>query len=237
MKRYKRKIADVYNKNLTREEKILYKQAVKQIEETNKRLKQLEKGIDVNKGRYNPKTKRYERQGNIVVLDNGKKTILKQKKIVKYDIGSWASKKLIDNLSEFYNKKKNKISIDSLKLDTAALRKIVKATRKFLNSETSTVKGIKKVEDRTKETISNIVSDVDDITPSDINTLYDFWNDPDWVDATQYIPPSDLYVILAESYDEVDFIDKIKMYIDEGSLEKGDSDMREKLVRIYKKFK
>lgn len=234
MKRYKRKISDTgYSKNLTYEERILYKQAVKQIEETNRRLKKLEKGIDINKGRYNPKTRRFERTGNIAVLQDGQKTLLKSKKYVRYNTGSWASKKLLDNIGEYYNKKTRRISI-SKSVDTAELRKIIKATRNFLNSETSTVKGIKRVEDRTKDTISNIVSD--ELTPSEINTLYDFWNDKDWVDATQYIPPSDLYIILTESEDEVDFIEKIKMYIDEGSL-KGDSDMRDKLVRIYNKFR
>ena len=87
MKRLKRKIVDSnYSKELTNEERALYKKAIKQVEETNKRLKRLERGVDINKGRYNPKTKRFERTGNITILENGKTRRIKTTQLLK-DLG------------------------------------------------------------------------------------------------------------------------------------------------------
>ena len=57
MKRYKRSLADVNKVKMDSETRALYKKALKQIEQTNKRLERLERGADFNKGIYNPKTK------------------------------------------------------------------------------------------------------------------------------------------------------------------------------------
>lgn len=239
MKRLKRKISDSnYSKTLDREERLLYKKAIKQIEETNRRLKKLERGIDLNKAKYNPKTKRWERTGNIVVLENGKKRTIKTTNYLRAKSGTWATKKLSDKLGSLYNKKTNKISMP-VKFDKASLRAIIKATNNFLNSQTSTLEGIKKVQDKTKETIRNIIDNPDNInnfTDNDVETLYNFWNDSDWQDITQYIPPSDLYVIMMDSESDTDFLSKIEMYIDKDSLY-GDADMKDKLVNIYHKFR
>lgn len=240
MKRYKRKITDKkYIKTLDKEERLLYKRAVEQIEKTNKRLQKLEKGIDLNKGRYNPKTKRYERTGNIKIIENGKSIIKKKTNFYKVKNGSWASKKLFNRLVDYYDKKTNSIKLPS-KINKQELRLINKATSNFLNSLTSTLEGIKQVENNTLDTISNIVGKKPNIDREDIETLYNFWNDEDWNDITQYIPPSDLYIILTESVsrDESneEFLRRIEMYIDKDSL-KGDSDIREKLIRVYNKLK
>ena len=80
---------------------------------------------------------------------------------------------------------------------------------------------------------------MDNIDNEDIETLYDFFNDSDFQDVTQYIPPSDIYVILADSKSKGDneesFLRKIEQYIDKDSLY-SDSDMKNKLLRIYNKF-
>ena len=108
-----------------------------------------------------------------------------------------------------------------------------------MKSQTSTIEGIKKVQDTTKETIRNIIDNPDNIqkfTDNDVETLYNFWNDSDWQDITQYIPPSDLYIIMMDSESETDFLSKIEMYIDKDSLY-GDADMKDKLIGIYQKFR
>lgn len=237
MKRYKRKIIKDNSVLLDHEEKILYNRALRQIEETNRRLKKLEKGIDINKGRYNPKTKKFERIGNITIKENGRSITRKTKNIVKFNSGTWASKKLINRVEKYYNPKINRISLPSL-VNKQELRLIIKATKNFLNSITSTIEGINMVEQRTKDTISNIVGN--ELDNEDIETLYNFWNNEDWKDITEYIPPSDLYIILSESTsrDESneDFLKRIEMYIDKDSL-KGDSDIKEKLLRVYNKLK
>ena len=126
-----------------------------------------------------------------------------------------------------------------VKFDKASLRAVIKATGNFLKSQTSTLEGIKNVQDKTKETIRNIIDNPDNInnfTDNDVETLYNFWNDSDWQDITQYIPPSDLYVIMMDSESDTDFLSKIEMYIDKDSLY-GDADMKDKLINIYHKFR
>lgn len=228
-----------YTRTLNIEDKKLYDKVVKQINETNKRLKQLEKGIDINRGRYNPKTKRYERKDSYQIINTrGKKVTIKQANILRRTTGTWASKKLISKLDNYYNNKTKKIILPK-NIDVFELRKISKTLTNFLKSKTSTLEGIKDVEETTKNSISNIVDDMDNIDNEDIETLYDFFNDSDFQDITQYIPPSDIYVILADSKSKGDneesFLRKIEQYIDKDSLY-SDSDMKNKLLRIYNKF-
>ena len=218
----------------------LYRETLKLIKETNRRLERLERGIDLNKGKYNPKTKRFERPDSQVIINKaGKRVRVKTPKIVNYKTGSWASKKLLDRLDNYFKGGKIYISRD---MTTPQLKLINKAITNFLKSKTSTISGILEVEAQTKQNIENIVSDVDmdSITSEDVNTLYDFFNDEDFQDVTQYIPPSDLYVLLMDSKSNGDsdtqFLRKIEMYIDKDSLY-ADSDMKEKLIRIYNKIK
>lgn len=240
MKRWQRIKKDRnYTKTLNQEEKRLYDKVIRQINETNKRLKQLEKGIDINRGRYNPKTKRYERKESYQIINTrGKRVTIKQANIIKRTTGTWASKKLTQKLDKYYNEKTKKISVPkgTNKYD---LKFISKVLDNFLNSKTSTLAGINDVEETTKNSISNIVDDINNINNEDIETLYDFFNDSDFIDITQFIPPSDVYIILADSKSrgdsEEEFLRKIEQYIDKDSLY-SDSDMKNKLLRIYNKF-
>lgn len=237
MKRLKRKIVDSnYSKELTNEERALYKKAIKQVEETNKRLKRLERGVDINKGRYNPKTKRFERTGNITILENGKTRRIKTTQLLKYDVGTWASKKLTQRLESYYSKSTNRITLPK-GLKPAELRSIIKATKNFLKSQTSTPKGIKDVENKTKENIANIISD--DATSEEVETLYNFFTDSDFNQVTQYIDPSELFVILnycrENNISENGFLKQIENYVFSDSLY-TDSDIQDALLRIYNKY-
>lgn len=237
MKRLKRKIVDSnYSKELTNEERALYKKAIKQVEETNKRLKRLERGVDINKGRYNPKTKRFERTGNITILENGKTRRIKTIQLLKYDVGTWASKKLTQRLESYYSKSTNRITLPK-GLKPAELRSIIKATKNFLKSQTSTPKGIKDVENKTKENIANIISD--DATSEEVETLYNFFTDSDFNQVTQYIDPSELFVILnycrENNISENGFLKQIENYVFSDSLY-TDSDIQDALLRIYNKY-
>lgn len=237
MKRLKRKIVDSnYSKELTNEERALYKKAIKQVEETNKRLKRLERGVDINKGRYNPKTKRFERTGNITILENGQTRRVKTTQLLKYDVGTWASKKLTQRLESYYSKSTNRITLPK-GLKPAELRSIIKATKNFLKSQTSTPKGIKDVENKTKENIANIISD--DATSEEVETLYNFFTDSDFNQVTQYIDPSELFVILnycrENNISENGFLKQIENYVFSDSLY-TDSDIQDALLRIYNKY-
>ena len=217
----------------------LYRETQKLIEETNRRLKKLEKGTDINKAKYNPKTKRFERKNTYTVIsDTGKRIKVKPTNIVKYSSDSWASKKLQTKLSQIKGVNPRDIKITK-NMNYSSLKAIHKATKDFLRSKTSTIKGIKDVESNIKNTISDVVEDIPDITNDDINTLYNFFEDKDFNDVTQYVDPSSLWVLLSESkandLDTNDFISQMGMYIDSDSLYK-DQDLVDKLRRIYDKF-
>lgn len=237
MKRLKRKIVDSnYTKELTTEERALYKKAIKQVEETNRRLKRLERGIDINKGRYNPKTKRFERTGNITILENGKQRRIKTTQLLKYDVGTWASKKLTQRLETYYSKSTNRITIPK-GLNPAQLRGIIKATKNFLKSQTSTPEGIKQVENKTKENIANIIDA--DLQTNEVETLYKFFEDPDFNYARDFIDPSELIAIVnyseQEDFSERDYLKQIENHIYSDSLYM-DSDLTDALIRIYHKY-
>lgn len=216
----------------------LYRETLKLVKEANRRLARLEKGIDLNKGKYNPKTKRFERKDSIQIINKkGKSIRLKNVNRVSYPAGTWASKKLMDKVGVYLGGKvevKRTMSIHELTL-------LNKAIRNFLNSKTSTIKGIQEVEKQTKQNIINLITDVDnpEISEEDVETLYSFFEDPDFNDVTKYIPPSDLYIILNNSKEAQNnskaFLNKIEKYIDKDSLN-ADSDMKDKLTRIYNKF-
>lgn len=217
----------------------LYRDTLKLIRETNKRLAQLEKGVDLNKGRYNPKTKRFERPDTQVVIRDGKRIKISPSKRVSYKTGTWASKKLLEKVPESIIKGKVSTNISSYsKVQLTALNK---ALKNFLKSKTSTVKGIQEIEKQTKENIAQEVENFDEdmLSSQDINTLYDFFNDKDFNYATDYIAPSDLWVILttakANNDSDESFINRVGQYIDKDSLYE-DLDLKDALIRIYHKF-
>lgn len=225
----------------------LYKDTVKLIKETNRRLSRLEKGVDLNKGRYNPKTKRFERKGDIILVKDGKRVRLKVTKRARYPVGTWATKKLESRLSDIdINIRSNKIKI-SENINSNKLIKLNKALRLFLNSQTSTVSGIQEVEKQTKQNIRNILSDFDEDTgdifePSnkDIEKMYDLFGTDDMNTITDYIPPSDFFVILNQAKEENDsnvkFLNRIRSILDDETVNKDD-DLAEALVRTFNKFK
>ena len=203
----------------------LIKQTNKLIDEANRRIITLLKGKDINKGKYNPKTKRYERASDI-------------KEYIRYSTSSWATKKLYDRL--FIDKG----LIPRLKKNDSYMKIIStnKAIRNYLSSQTSTIEGIKKVEETTKNSIRNITSnfDTEDLSPKEINTLYNYLSDPDFNYATQYFDPSDLWINLAETKsaggNEDDFLRKVENLLYSDSLYK-DEDLVDALTNIYNKYK
>lgn len=217
----------------------LLKETKEQLKEVERRLRKLEKGIDVNRGVYNPKTKRYERKGTYkVITEMGEVKTMKPTKRVKYSVDSWAGKKLQEKLSTVgdFNIKKLKLPKN---MSSADLKAVNKAFSNFLKSQTSTIKGIKGVEKSTKSSIKDLVSDIDNIDNSDIETLYSFFGDKDFNYVTQYVDPSELMILLAETREDGgssdDFLRKIENYIDKDSLYQ-DEDMVDALERVYDKF-
>lgn len=220
----------------------LYIETNKLVRETNRRLERLERGVDLNKAVYNPKTKRFERKGTYtIVTDTGKRITMKPTKIVRYEADSWAGKKLTSKISTIegasISGKRVKLSG---KLTITDLKAVKKAASNFLKSKTSTNKGIKEVENRIKKTIKDTIEDEDvELSNKEVETLYNFFDDPDFKYVTQYIDPSELMIIMQEVASRGgtsdDFLREIENYIFSESLYKDD-DLVEALENIYNKF-
>lgn len=237
----KRKSIPKRIKNVTIEQ--LYKETKKQVEETNRALKRLEKGTDINRAKYNPKTKRYERQGTyIVTYASGKTVKMKPSNIISYKRDSFAGKTLRNNIATI-----NSVSIKNgrivipkniSKMDLSALHK---ATSNFLKHKHSTIKGINETKKLIKDNLKSVIEeDVEiNLTDSETETLYNFFEDKDFNYVKQYFDPSELFIMLtetvAEGGDANDFLRKIENYIYSDSLYK-DEDLVESLTNIYNKF-
>lgn len=173
---------------------------------------------------------------------------------------SWAVKKLYDELEskqEIPLTKTGYISKDVKNLSDIQLTAELKALRNFMNSKTSTVKGIKQIRKKQIETMKNVVDDLDfnadDFTYEDAENLYDIWNDRRnrWV--AEKMGGSEYYQFVAEfrentakaieSNDSLSKADKEKLkkdaFIDQLDSYIGvanDMGMRRKAIEFYNKY-
>ena len=173
---------------------------------------------------------------------------------------SWAVKKLYDELEskqEIPLTKTGYISKDVKNLSDIQLTAELKALRNFMNSKTSTVKGIKQIRKKQIETMKNVVDDLDfnadDFTYEDAENLYDIWNDRRnrWV--AEKMGGSEYYQFVAEfrentakaieSNDSLSKADKEKLkkdaFIDQLDSYIGvanDMGIRRKAIEFYNKY-
>lgn len=204
------------------------------ITQVNKRLARLDRGIDTNRAVRNPRTGRYERKGTYTIIGkSGKRVIIKPKNIVSYK-GSFASKKL--SVVDQYNENTNRITLRGNE-SYQELIELDRATTKFLQSKTSTLTGIKEVEQGIKQNIKNKMDEFD-LSKSEIETLYNFFEDEDFAYIRKYIDPSDLWVFIEtakqENMDADDWIKNIENYIGSDAFGR-DEDLRDRLTSIYNK--
>lgn len=160
----------------------------------------------------------------------------------RYGKRSWAVKKLSERLE-----------VESLQALTSSgrirvskgytptqMRAIIKATKTFLyKSETSSLKGIKKVSQQLKKNIKKTVSsDERPVSDEDIETLYGIFKDDDIDWLTKYVPPSDVWTALQDAKENQDTFDE---FIDRTNIEnkiemENDISIQLKLRRIYNKY-
>lgn len=230
----------------------LRSQVKRQVNETNRRLKSLIR--DVNKGVYNPKTKRFERKGTITIIDkNGNIRKVKSTNVKDYR-GKFASKKLEE--LESFNKKLNKIELTG-KESRDKLLEINKLTENFLKSKTSTLSGIEEVEKGIKNNISAKLDEFD-MTPSEVDSLYTLYEDKDFIALRKYLDPSELQALLMEvkefrdnlRNDDIPFSDEeietaslnkfAELFVSYAGLDKKsaglDQDLQDALSSLYKKI-
>ena len=231
MYRYKAprtKAINTYNSNSLRQ------RVESKVDQVNRRLARLDRGVDVNRAVRNPRTGRFERKGSITFInDKGRRVTVAQKNIVSYK-GSFASKKL--SMVDQYNENTNRITLRGNE-SYQELIELDRATKKFLQSKTSTISGIKEVEKNIKQNIENKLDEFD-LSKQEIETLYNFFEDEDFAYIRKYIDPSDLWVFIENAKQRNmyvdDWIKNIEDYI--GSEAFGrDEDLRDRLVNIYNK--
>ena len=118
------------------------------------------------------------------------------------------------------------------------LRAVIKATKQFLNSQTSTKRGIEKVRKKQIEGIQKSLSmEEEEITYEDAETLYRLFEDTDFTSfVPKFFSASEFWSLINEAkiqnMNEDRFIDLIKMYIEIGS----DVEMVMRSKAIYEKY-
>lgn len=156
----------------------------------------------------------------------------------RYRSGTWASKKLANRLTSSKFRmwtKKGKIRLGK-NLTKSQLIGLHKAISQFLESKTSTKKGIEDVKRKQIESIRlrRSVED-EDFTEEDAEDFYDMFGDNDFAYFADKIGASKLQEIIYDSIrandDEDDFLSRLELYI-----ELNDLDIREKAIRLYNKY-
>lgn len=157
----------------------------------------------------------------------------------RYGERSWAVKRLaerleVQNLQALSSSGRIRVSKGYSEVQMKA---IIKATKNFLKSETSTLRGIKNTSKRLKQNIRKTVSsDEFEVSDEDIETLYNIFENDDVSWLMKYVPPSDLWILLQdakESQDTFDdFLGRIERYIEV----ENDVTTILKLRRIYNKY-
>lgn len=145
---------------------------------------------------------------------------------------------------------KNKLSINKLDALTEAgrstvrknmsvtqMRGIEKAINNFLNSQTSTVKGIKDIRNRTIDTLRKTFARDDvELSVEEAEKIYGFFSDENIKDLTNIIPASQLQhfntYATEKNLSERDYKKMLSDYIDFGN----DENMKQTIKYIYDKY-
>lgn len=152
---------------------------------------------------------------------------------------TWATKKLRDKLAteplQAWSKT-GRVKVNK-SMTTTQMKATIKATQQFLNSKTSTKRGIKQVRKTTiKQLAKSLGTEEEDLTNDEAEALYDMLSDDYVTDIMKYIPASDFWALIEDSKEagdnEESFISRITNYIDFGN----DVDMQSKLKMIYEKY-
>lgn len=160
----------------------------------------------------------------------------------RFKKGSWASRKLMNRLDnqqlKMWNKKTGKIKMKK-NLNKTQMIALNKATRNFLNSQTSTRKGIEEVR---KKQIENIrerrkIEDDVDLSYEEAEEFYEMFGNDDFEYFAEKSNSSTVQACIEDAIDEDDsegyFIKRLERYT---SVNMNDLDIREKAVRLYNKY-
>lgn len=158
---------------------------------------------------------------------------------------SFSSKKLFERLggsNSMLKESQGKVLGVKIKKNVTMsdLHKLAKATKNFLQSETSTPRSIKNVVKRTKESMYQTLKleQGRDISMADIETYYDMLGDKDfdYFNTIDRIGASELWAMIDEAIDrDLSQNEFIKMF-DRANIDINDLDVKEKIINIYNKY-
>ena len=134
------------------------------------------------------------------------KSINRKYKDTKY---TWSINKLKNLIPEYI--KNERIQIPK-KIKEIELINIYKSVESFLKSKQSTKKGIKEVQNKTKETFSKNFKEFneDEVTDEDVDAFYDLFVDPDYLSlcSSLGVDPSDFIYVFEDAKEMNDTLDE-----------------------------
>lgn len=155
-----------------------------------------------------------------------------------YKSGTWATKKLRNRLQTTklrgWHRGRVKIKKGLSETDYSAINK---ALNQFLDSSTSTPKGIEKNIKTTKKAIQDLLSDEnkEKVTDEDAEFYYDMLGQDDFDYFADKIGASTLWILIDEAITENDsqndWINRLESYIT-----LNDEDVRNRAIRLYNKY-
>lgn len=161
----------------------------------------------------------------------------------RFRSGTWASKRLRNKLSSYKLRvwtSSNRIKLKS-NLTNTQLLAINKAVNNFLNSKTSTKKGIAEVREKQIESIKERLQVDDDkaqeMTYEEAEFFYDMFGDNDFDRLAEKIGASALQAAIEDAIEADDsedyFIQRLEWY---GGVEMQDLELRAMAIRVYDKY-
>lgn len=160
---------------------------------------------------------------------------------------TWASKRLLARLNTVRRavnpKTKQLRAIDlNRKLTVGEIREYQKSIQAFKESETSTIRGIRKIENRVKDKIRQTVTTIDEQgklnmpTQKETEALYNLFEDKNFQDLSETIRASELWGLLTNAKEMNDtpenFVENVSKYV----LDIEDEDIKNALKHVYQNF-
>ena len=160
---------------------------------------------------------------------------------------TWASKRLLARLNTVrraVNPKTKQLRVVDLnrKLTVGEIREYQKSLQAFKESETSTIRGIRRIENRVKDKIRQTVTTIDEQgklnmpTKKETEALYNLFEDKNFQDLTETIKASDLWGLLTNAKEMNDtpenFVENVSNYV----LDIEDEDIKNALKHVYQNF-
>ena len=200
------------------------------------------KGQKIPVKKYKPKTEKdNEKLFNELVRKVGQAN--KRLREIRREFGSlgWAGSKLKEktefNLVNTWRSTKG-IKV-SKSMSEQQMQATLRAINSFLSSQTSSVKGIKRVMKKQQQTLrTKFSSPTKEITKEESETLYSMYDDNDFKTITSRIGASaeDIFTLMVEAKEDNWSKDKFIQEIEYLMNHSADKDLKEKITSLYNKW-